>query len=86
MRAAMQMGGVGRKGSKSRALGQGKGTPQRNVAGACTVGLVCNWVLGHRLHLHSGVSQTLLQSGSKFCTVNSSNSVCLHSVFVFFSS
>ena len=51
LRAAMQMGGVGRKGSKSRALGQGKGTPQRNVAGACTVGLVCNWVLGHRLHL-----------------------------------
>ena len=27
LRAAMQMGGVGRKGSKSRALGQGKGPP-----------------------------------------------------------
>ena len=28
MRAAMQMGGMGRKGSKSRALGQGKGPPR----------------------------------------------------------
>lgn len=32
----------------------------------------------------AGLRQTLLQSGSKFCPVNLSNSICLHFVFVFF--